>query len=401
MIEIEKKLFEEYIQQHRSKVTKQLFVMIAAFLVLSIIWNLLFLILGLHYSRAKLTPFIICFGILLVFWLANLFLKGPSKLNQYLMLTYCTSLIVVLYFESGYTESWSYFLLIPLLAGIYGEKKLLFYNSIVGLFLLAFLSFKMPDSIYRPDSIDISNRILIYIILSALSLLVLKTLKQIYTSKVETVINANAMQKTVEEVVNSFIVSIEAKDQYTFGHSERVSKYALALAKCLNEYSIEDLKRLRLSGLIHDIGKINIPESILLKAGKLTCDEYQIIKTHTVVGARMMERIEGLQHLKHGVLYHHERWDGTGYPTKRKGTDIPLDARVLAIADAFDAMTSDRSYRREMSIDEAFRRLYDESGTQFDPHLIEVLEMAKFEFKKIHKDSHDPIKEFETLTDFL
>ncbi|MGM0877111.1 MAG: HD-GYP domain-containing protein [Bacillota bacterium] len=399
MVELEKKLYDEYFHEHRSKVTTYLFWINAVFLLLSCTWNFVFLVFDLEFSRANLPALLVCLGLLLLLRVVNQYVKLPSKVNQYVMLAYCAGVLIVLYFESGYSESWSFFLLLPLLAGIYGERKILFHYSFLGLGIMSYLSIKTPKSQYTPDNIDISNRILVYVILATLSFLVLRTLHLIYTKQVNIVIRS--METTIEDVVNTFIVAVEAKDLYTFGHSERVSKYAVALAKYLPDYRKEDLQKLRLSGLLHDIGKINIPEAILTKTGKLTDEEYEVIKTHPVVGARMVERIERLQALKAGVLYHHERWDGKGYPTKRKGTDIPLDARILTIADAFDAMTTDRSYRHGISLDEAFQRLEEGKGTQFDPHLIEVLQHVKFEFEKLYKESDDPIKEFETLTDFL
>ncbi|MFO8069644.1 MAG: HD-GYP domain-containing protein, partial [Alkalibacterium sp.] len=248
--------------------------------------------------------------------------------------------------------------------------------------------------------IDISNRILLYIIVTTFSYLLLSKLNMLYDKQVNTVIDS--METTLEQVVQSFIVAMEAKDLYTFGHSERVSQYAVALAKQLPEYQdTQKLKHLRLSGLLHDIGKINIPEQILTKPAKLTDKEYEIIKTHTTFGAQMVEKMEGLKGLKNGVLYHHERWDGKGYPTGSKGIAIPSEARILAVADAFDAMTSTRAYRNELSIEEAFQELERGIGTQFDPNFSQAIEAAKLEFIKIHSDFHDPFDELEKITSFL
>lgn len=207
----------------------------------------------------------------------------------------------------------------------------------------------------------------------------------------------NQWKQQFEQVVQSFIVAVEAKDQYTFGHSDRVSQYVVALAKKLPGYQDEQkLNHLRLSGLLHDIGKINIPEHILTKPTSLTEKEYEIIKTHTTFGSKMVEKVEGLEGLKNGVLYHHERWDGKGYPTGAKGKEIPIEARILAIADAFDAMTSTRSYRNGLSIEEAFQGLENGLGTQFDPSLAQAIEESR-----IHSESQNPFDEFERLTDLF
>lgn len=400
MVEFEQQLLDEYFYEHRSKITKTLVKIIAVFLLMSTVWNILFELFDMPYSRANIAILLICLGILFTLFVITYLVKINSKIQQFLLLVYCAFLIICLYFGSGYTESWSFFLIMPLLAGIYGERKLLLYYSIIGGLLLTLLSVQFPISTYVADSIDISNRILMYIILATFSFFLLNTFKIIYKKQVDIV--TKSMEKTIEQVVNSFIVSIEAKDLYTFGHSERVSKYALEVGKYLPQYQDKkELRKLRLSGLLHDIGKINIPESILTKSGKLSLEEFNIIKTHPVVGAKMVEKIEGLQELKDGVLYHHERWDGEGYPTKRKGLDIPLCARILAIVDAFDAMTSNRSYRSQMSFDEAFKQLLEGKGTQFDPELIEVVATLHLNFKKVYNESNDPIKEFETLTDLM
>ncbi|WP_244927376.1 HD-GYP domain-containing protein [Priestia filamentosa] len=221
-----------------------------------------------------------------------------------------------------------------------------------------------------------------YIILSTLSFLVLQMLHLIYRRQVDLI--KDSTETTIEEIVNTFVVAVEAKDVYTYGHSERVSQYAVALASSLPDYREQDLKRLRLSGLLHDVGKINVPEHILMKKGRLLEKEYETVKTHSTSGAQMIERMSRLQRLKAGVLYHHERWDGTGYPLGLKGRDISLDARVLAIADAFDAMTTTRSYRQGIKFEEAFYRLELAKGTQFDPWLIESLKDVKNRFREIY-----------------
>ncbi len=400
MVEYEQNLLKQYLQNHHSKVNKHLMQIIVIYLMLSSMWNGIFLLFDLPYSRANLVFLLFCLGLLVLLGIIGQKLKIPPSVMRFLILLYCNILIVFLYFGSGYTESWSFFLLIPLLAGIYGERRVLVIYSFVGLLLMTVLSIYYPKSTYIVDSIDISNRILIYIILATFSFLLIHTLHQIYSKQVETVIQSS--EKIIEEVAKSFIISVEAKDTYTFGHSERVSQYAVVLAMELPEYQEKEaLRRLKLSGLLHDIGKINIPESILTKSEKLTDEEFDVIKTHTIVGAKMIERMENLQELKNGVLYHHERWDGTGYPTKIKGNNIPLDARILSIADAFDAMTSNRSYRQEISVEEAFNRLEAGKGTQFDPYLIELIQQVKHKYKEIHNNYNNEIKEFETLTDLI
>ncbi|WP_216700653.1 HD-GYP domain-containing protein [Priestia filamentosa] len=375
-------LYEDYFNDHRLKVTTYLYRIIIIFLGLSCVWNTFFYLFQANFSRASLPSFLICLALLIMMGSLKRYIDFKASIYQHMILIYSVGLLIVVYFQLSYSEAWSFFLLLPLLAGIYGEKKTLVYYSLIGLGLLTFFSIKLPKKNYTADGIDISNRILLYIILSTLSFLVLQMLHLIYRRQVNLV--KDSTEATIEEIVNTFVVAVEAKDVYTYGHSERVSQYAVALASSLPDYCEQDLKRIKLSGLLHDVGKINVPEHILMKKGRLFEKEYETVKTHSTSGAQMIERMSRLQRLKAGVLYHHERWDGTGYPSGLKGRDIPLDARVLAIADAFDAMTTTRSYRQGIKFEEAFYRLELAKGTQFDPWLIESLKDVKNRFREIY-----------------
>lgn len=212
--------------------------------------------------------------------------------------------------------------------------------------------------------------ILVVAIFSVLSFIILYRFKSYLRAK-ETSYNQQLVG-----IVKGVIATLELKDPYTKGHSERVASYALELAKVSGKYSVEELKEFNYACLLHDIGKIHIPDHILMKPGKLTADEYEIIKSHTFVGAEAVSKVAGFNNSIQVIRSHHERWDGKGYPDQLKGEEIPPLARVAAIADAFDAMTSTRSYRSALSVEEAYQRILDGSGTQFDPQLIE-------EFKKV------------------
>jgi putative two-component system response regulator len=165
--------------------------------------------------------------------------------------------------------------------------------------------------------------------------------------------------------------AIEARDKYTRGHVERVRAYALQLARAL-EWSVEDLIILEFGALLHDIGKIGVPEAILNKTGPFTADEWTVIRRHPEVGARMLEGVDHLRPALPYVLYHHERWDGRGYPSGRAGEEIPREGRLLAIVDAFDAMTSVRAYRQPLSVAEALAEIKRGQGVQFDPDMAVV-----------------------------
>jgi HD-GYP domain-containing protein (c-di-GMP phosphodiesterase class II) len=172
--------------------------------------------------------------------------------------------------------------------------------------------------------------------------------------------------------------AIDAKDHYTWGHISRVTDLSLKIAKVLKQKNIKTvddtfLDHLYIAGLLHDIGKIGIPESILNKEGKLSEQEMKLIKEHSLIGVKILEPIQELGDAVLGVKYHHERYDGAGYPEGLKGNQIPLIASIISVADAFDAMTIDRPYRRALSREKAIEEIASLSGKQFDPQIASVL----------------------------
>ncbi|MES5896790.1 HD domain-containing phosphohydrolase [Bacillus cereus group sp. RP43] len=165
---------------------------------------------------------------------------------------------------------------------------------------------------------------------------------------------------------------LELMDTYTKGHSQRVAKYATILAKATNKFSKEELKKFHSSCLLHDIGKMAIPDKILNKSNRLTKDEFNIMKLHPLLGLQVARSISLTQWHEETIRSHHEKWDGTGYPDGLKGEEIPLTARIITIADSFDAMTSYREYQPTLSPREAYRRINEGANTQFDPELIMI-----------------------------
>jgi HD-GYP domain-containing protein (c-di-GMP phosphodiesterase class II) len=165
--------------------------------------------------------------------------------------------------------------------------------------------------------------------------------------------------------------AIEARDPYTRGHSDRVTELAEAIARRLG-WSDERLALLQVGGPLHDVGKLGVSEEVLAKPGRLGEGELKEIREHPKLGARLLLRVAAFRAAIPYVLFHHERWDGKGYPTGRAGEAIPLEARLLAVADAFDAMTSDRPYRRSLEHHEAVAEVARCAGTQFDPEIVRV-----------------------------
>lgn len=191
--------------------------------------------------------------------------------------------------------------------------------------------------------------------------------------------------------LHALTAAIDAKDSYTLGHSERVALLCRMLAEAAG-YDADTVERVYLAGLVHDVGKIGVPEAVLCKPGRLTDAEFDQIKKHPAIGATILRDIRQMDDLIPGVRYHHERWDGQGYPDGLAGMNIPDFGRLIGLADAFDAMSSDRTYRRAMSLDKALEEIRDNRGSQFDPGLADVflgLDFAPyFELIQRHRAGH-------------
>ncbi len=183
-------------------------------------------------------------------------------------------------------------------------------------------------------------------------------------------------EKMNEMTFRTIASTIDAKDEYTGGHSERVGDYArIILKKVAKKYDMdeEDLNRIQYIGKMHDIGKIGVPDSVLNKKGTLDEGEYEEMKKHTVIGSDILMNLDTIAGLKEGVRSHHERWDGRGYPDGLKGEEIPLFGRILCLADCFDAMTTDRVYRKHLTRDKVIEEIKTNKGTQFDPELADIV----------------------------
>lgn len=194
----------------------------------------------------------------------------------------------------------------------------------------------------------------------------------------------NQLLKLTNESLETVAATIDAKNEYLKGHSKRVAEYSKKIADSMG-LSPQDSQTIYFAGLLHDIGKISIPNRILDNTGMLSEEEYTLIKQHSTVGEEILKNMSALPELAQAARWHHERWDGGGYPDGLRGEEIPLFVRIICLCDAYDAMSSPRSYRRAMSGPEIYRELIRCSGTQFDPKVLDELIEILIKDEKIAK----------------
>ena len=180
------------------------------------------------------------------------------------------------------------------------------------------------------------------------------------------------VEKYSLQVIATIAHTIDAKDSYKIGHSERVAKYSVEIARRMGIKGNE-LSNLYYVALVHDIGKLGIPDAISAKPSSLTAEEYEIIKTHTLIGDNILKGITLFPRLREGARFHHERYDGTGYPDGLKGEEIPMNARIIGMADAYDAMISNRAYRKELTFKQVKKEIFRCRETQFDPLVADIM----------------------------
>lgn len=190
--------------------------------------------------------------------------------------------------------------------------------------------------------------------------------------------------------INAIMEALDAKDSFTLGRSRRVTFFSLKMAEHL-QLSPFEVGKLELAGLLHDIGMIGVSEDVLNKTETLTPEEFEVIKKHVNYGVKILEDIKQLKGVVEIIKYHHERFDGTGYPYGLNGDAIPLNARIIAVADAYDSMVSNRSYREGLIHEDAMRRIAEQSGRQFDPNVVQI-------FKAIIPEALEEITAFESKT---
>lgn len=234
-------------------------------------------------------------------------------------------------------------------------SKILTYPIRIGQKIHSFLALGIQDEkLYLQNKVKIEK--------------ILKTLSIFFN------LNEYSKEKAVfqKKLIIVFTKALEYYDTYTKGHSVNVANYASKISEKLG-FESERISKIYWAGLVHDVGKIFVPQSVLNKSEKLTDEEYELIKLHPLKGYELISEIEGLKDIAEIVLYHHERYDGKGYPYGKKGDEIPIESRILCVADSFDAMTSDRPYKKSLTLEEAIEELRKNSGTQFDPEIVSVL----------------------------
>jgi HD-GYP domain-containing protein (c-di-GMP phosphodiesterase class II) len=175
--------------------------------------------------------------------------------------------------------------------------------------------------------------------------------------------------------IRALAAAVDAKDPYTRGHSERVARYSVAIARHL-DLPADEVKKVRIAALLHDVGKIGIDDRILRKPTALTDEEFEVMKLHPVKGALIMGQIPQLKWIIPGMRYHHEKWDGTGYPDGLAAEEIPMLARIISVADTFDAMTTTRPYQKAMKSDYVVTRIKTFAGSRYDSRVVDALERA-------------------------
>jgi HD-GYP domain-containing protein (c-di-GMP phosphodiesterase class II) len=205
------------------------------------------------------------------------------------------------------------------------------------------------------------------------------SLMEIFSNQAATILQTACLYDQADQlfldVLQALMEAVDSKDPYTQGHSRRVSDFSVAIA---DELGVDGktIHQIRIGSMLHDVGKIGIPDHILNKPGTLTRKEYLEISRHPMIGERIMKRVHLLNNELSAVIEHHERLDGSGYPLGLRGSEISMIGRIVAVADVFDALTSNRPYRAKLSVEESFQRLFDEADTRFDRKVVEALASA-------------------------
>jgi HD-GYP domain-containing protein (c-di-GMP phosphodiesterase class II) len=298
----------------------------------------------------------------------NKWLSNPSTFQySFFLILFINTILFYLNLEKD--QLYVFFIPAIIFLGIGFFEKTTKFLLIMTTLVVTYLFFLMPEKLTVVSFLTVES---IYLLLMIISVGLMKRNQKIKRDSLELIL---ALSKT-----------LDSRDTYTSNHSQNVAWYATEIAKKM-KLPKNECEAIYKGGLLHDIGKIGIPENILMKEGKLTSNEYMIVKEHPVIGNGIIEHISDFA--ENGVLdivlYHHERYDGKGYPSGLVGKNIPLAARIIAIADTFDAMTTKRVYRNEIDLETTLKEIKKSRGTQFDPDIADV-------FLGFFKNENDKIK---------
>lgn len=331
--------------------------------------------------------------------------KESVKLKYYIIAGYFVMYSFVM-LTGNTTLVFTYILPMLALLILYHNKNLVLGTGIATLVLniICVIYWSSEGRITMADSHDVEIQLALIILCFAGCYAVARLYGRSDTKNKEYMkkLNENSMlvQEMALQSITTIANTIDAKDEYTKGHSQRVADYSYAIARELG-MSPEEAADLYNVALLHDIGKIGVPDAILNKTGRLTDEEFKIIKTHPEVGAEILKDIRLLPGLDIGARYHHERYDGKGYPAGFKGEEIPYIARIICIADSYDAMSSSRVYRKRLSDERILSEIKRCRGTQFDPEIADALIrlMEKNEIQQMYADGRSPQATFMTRVD--
>lgn len=332
---------------------------------------------------------VINFGMVILSKLAEKKVENDNT-KRYLLMLFTTLICTdVAFSHYQFAVTLAIFVIPIVISILYEDLQLTVFTtviSIIGTFVATFA--RGADASYNKDigpeaiiAISLPISVMIF------ARLINQTLHERREEAKEAVASAEKSRAAAEKMSFSFKMletlagTIDAKDKYTNGHSMRVAIYATQLAEALG-FDEEQIEKLRYEALLHDIGKIGVPDSILNKPSRLTDVEFGLIKSHTVIGSDILKNMIAVPNATEVAKYHHERYDGRGYPTSINGKEIPVNARIVCIADSFDAMSSDRIYRKALSREKIREELIKGRGTQFDPEFLDVF-LKLFDERKL------------------
>ena len=328
------------------------------------------------YDQNRVNIILIMWGVVCLSSVVLLFLhRSPGRAFSYT--TTAVDMLVatmITYATGGYTSPFSvlFFLVITVSALRFGALGSVLCALIVALlYMTAGAVAPLQQGTYLAtvsfDRVIILQRLFLFVVVAVLGSVMARAL----SSHRELVTRRDVEAKLMTEVNMALANAIEAKDSYTRGHSERLAKLAGACAERMN-LSRDEVGAVRLGAILHDVGKIGIPDRILRQSMSLTEDEMAWMRRHPQIGADIIGPVEGLHHVSPLIRHHHEKWDGTGYPIGLKANEIPLGSRIIAVADAFEAMVADRIYRPSLGLEKALAELRAGRGSHFDPQVVDT-----------------------------